>query len=272
MVAVSDRTIRAGEGTSEAHWLGWPALARLPAVTAHELLPPGQRAVVLAPHPDDEVLAVGGLLALLARMQRDICLIAVTDGSASHRGSTLWSRERLERERPLESRRALQRLGVQGEIIRLGLPDGGLGPLCDALALRLERLLRPTDVLFTTWRSDGHPDHEATGHAAAVAAARTDARLVEVPVWAWHWAEPGDVRLPWRQARRLMLDPATVRRKRAALQAFTSQLQPDRSTGREAVLRGTTVARAARPFEVLFACACPAARKANTAAPSAEVG
>jgi hypothetical protein len=36
------------------------------------------------------------------------------------------------------------------------------------------------------------------------------------------------------------------------LEAFDSQLQPDPSTGRSAVLRGTTIERAARPFEVLF--------------------
>lgn len=253
MGAVSDRAICPGTGTLEAHWLNWPALWRLPAVAAAELVPPGHRAVVLAPHPDDEVLAVGGLLAVLARIARPMRVIAVTDGSASHRGSTQWPRARLERERPQESRCALECLGVPGDIVRWGLPDGGLAPLCDGMALLLERQLDARDVLFTTWRMDGHPDHEATGRAAAVAAQRTGARLIEVPVWAWHWAEPGDPRLPWRQARRLLLDPATVRRKRAALQCFTSQLHPDPSTGADAVLRGTTIERAARPFEVLFA-------------------
>jgi LmbE family N-acetylglucosaminyl deacetylase len=209
--------------------------------------------VVVAPHPDDEVLAVGGLLALLARSSgRACCVIAVSDGDASHRGSTLWPRERLKRERPLESQQALQRLGLPGDTIRLGLPDGEIARHCDALTERLEGLLRPGDSVFTTWRMDGHPDHEATGHACAVASARVDASLIEVPVWAWHWAQPGDPRLHWKQARRLPLDEAALRRKRAALEAFDSQLQPDPSTGRSAVLRGTTIERAARPFEVMF--------------------
>jgi LmbE family N-acetylglucosaminyl deacetylase len=253
MAALNDRLIRDGEGTAETRWRDWPGLARLPLLTPAQLVPPGRRAVVVAPHPDDEVLAVGGMLAMLARMQREVCVIAVTDGSASHRGSTLWPHERLRRERPLESRRALQRLGLRGDMVRLGLPDGEVSTRCDALTDRLEALLRPGDAVFTTWRMDGHPDHEATGHACAVASARIDASFVEVPVWAWHWAEPGDARLPWKQARRLLLDDAAVRRKRAAVQAFESQLQPDPSTGRAAVLRGSTIERAARPFEVLFA-------------------
>lgn len=256
MARADDRLIRDGEGTPEAEWLAWPGLARLPAVALHDLVPAGCRAVVVAPHPDDEVLAVGGLLAQLARHGRRCCIVAVTDGDASHRGSTLWPRERLVRERPLESRRALQRLGLSREhheMLRLALPDGGVSKHGDALTGTLQALLRPRDVLFTTWRMDGHPDHEATGHAAAVAAARIGARFVEVPVWAWHWATPGDVRLPWLRARRLPLDASTVDRKCAAIQAYASQLEPDPDNGRAAVLRGSTVERCGRPFEVFFA-------------------
>ena len=54
-------------------------------------------------------------------------------------------------------------------------------------------------LLAAPWRHDGHPDHEAVGRAAAVAARRTDARLVEYPVWMWHWGTEQD--LPWPDAR-----------------------------------------------------------------------
>lgn len=246
-----DRLIR-GLGTTETQWTNWPGLHRLSPTTADELVPLGARAVVVAPHPDDEVLSVGGMLAQLAEAGVPIRVIAVTDGTASHRGSREWPVERLVRERPGESRLALQRLGIDIEPVRLGLPDGGLQGLECLLADRLLPLLDRTDVVFTTWRRDGHPDHEATGHACAFAAARTGARLVEVPVWAWHWATPGDTRLPWSRARRLALDAEVVRRKRSAVQAFTSQLLPDASTGSGPILRATTVERAARSFEVLF--------------------
>ena len=48
-------------------------------------------------------------------------------------------------------------------------------------------------------------------------------------------------------------DEEVSRRKRDAVQCFTSQLQADPSTGAGPILRGSTVARAARPFEVVFA-------------------
>ncbi|MGJ7510139.1 PIG-L deacetylase family protein [Variovorax sp. GT1P44] len=251
MEVVTDRPIR-GQGTSELDWNDWPGLRLIRPATAAQLVPEGARAVVVAPHPDDEVLAVGGLLAQLARSGVPICVIAVTDGTASHRGSTEWPTDRLTRERPRESRDALHRLGVDIEPIRLGMPDGGLHELRGLLADRMLPLLDRSDVIFTTWRQDGHPDHEATGHACAFAAARVGARLVEVPVWAWHWAAPGDERLPWHRAARLALDADAARRKRQAVQCFTSQLEPDASTGAEPILRATTVERAARPFEVMF--------------------
>jgi LmbE family N-acetylglucosaminyl deacetylase len=251
MDAVARRAIR-GEGTTEIEWCRWPGLARLPAIAPQELVPQSARAVVVAPHPDDEVLSVGGLLALLADCGRPVEVIAVTDGTASHRGSTEWPVERLARTRPRESRKALHCLGLTIEPARLGLPDGGLKGLRALLAAELVSLLRPGDVVFTTWRQDGHPDHEATGEACALAAASTGARLVEVPVWGWHWSRPGDRRMPWQRAFRLPLSEEAVRRKRMAVKAFTSQLRRDASTGSGPVLRATTVQRAARPFEVVF--------------------
>lgn len=241
-----------GQGTTEAQWRAWPGLARIPLVSPGALVPAGARAVVVAPHPDDEVLAVGGLLALLARQSTAVCVVAVTDGTASHEGSTAWPPERLQYERPLESADAWQRLGIEPQVVRLALPDGVVAERRDLLVERLLPLLGTDDVVFTTWREDGHPDHEATGDCCALAAARAGARLIEVPVWAWHWAAPGDARLPWHRARRLPLDADAAARKRCAVQAFASQLAPDESTGAGPILRASTVERAARACEVVF--------------------
>ncbi|MFM9923738.1 PIG-L deacetylase family protein [Variovorax sp. H27-G14] len=251
MDAVASRAIR-GDGTTEAEWHSWPGLSALPTIDLHALVPEGARAVVVAPHPDDEVLSVGGLLAQLADIGTPVAVIAVTDGTASHQGSTEWPADRLAQTRPSETLQALRCLGLHIEPIRLGLPDGGLQVSRALLAARLVQLLRPRDVVFTTWRQDGHPDHEATGEACALAVASTGARLVEVPVWGWHWAGPGDARVPWQRAFRVVLSDDAVRRKRAAVQAFTSQLLHDASTGAGPVLRDTTVQRAARPYEVVF--------------------
>lgn len=255
MAAVAERRIE-GQGTTEAEWLPWLAHQAMVETSAAKLVPPGHRAVVVAPHPDDEVLSVGGLLAQLRALSQPMLIVAATDGTASHPASSIWPPHRLAQERPLESRRAWQTLGLDvdrtAETRRLGFDDGGLMRQRGPLARQVAALLRPRDVLFTTWRHDGHPDHEATGQACAAAAACVGVRLIEVPVWAWHWAVPGDARLPWERALRLRLDADAARAKREAVNAFNSQLESDPSTGAGPILRGTTVQRAQRPFEVFF--------------------
>ncbi|WPB55757.1 PIG-L family deacetylase [Xylophilus sp. GOD-11R] len=247
------RFIDASDGTPESVWLHAPGLDAIPAVDPQTLVPAGSRAVVVAPHPDDEVLSVGGLMAELSAAGREICVVAVTDGDASHPGSSLWSASELACVRRHETRIALRRLGLQHEAIRLGLPDGGLQARREELADQIAALLQPNDVVFCTWRLDGHPDHDATGEACATATSRAGAKLIEVPVWAWHWSRPGDPRLPWARALRLPLGADAVRRKREAVTAFRSQLEPDVTTGAPPILRASTVARASRPFEIVFA-------------------
>lgn len=242
-----------GAGTADADWQEWPGLAALPPITAEQLVPHGARAVIVAPHPDDELLGCGGLLQLLAEAQREMVLVAVTDGGASHPDSTLWPAERLLETRPRESLQALALLGLaQMPIRRAGLPDGEVSSHAGALRVMLEHLLRPGDVVFATWRLDGHPDHEATGRCAAEAVARCGARLVELPIWGWHWARPGDARLPWQRARRLDLSQAQLARKRLAIASYSSQLEADPSTGRPPILPAGALERLLHPYEIYF--------------------
>ncbi|WP_226929476.1 PIG-L deacetylase family protein [Janthinobacterium aquaticum] len=245
-----------GAGTPDQLWQDWGGLAALPAISAQQLVPAGPdraRAVIVAPHPDDEVLACGGLLQLLAGLGREVLLVAVTDGDASHPGSTLWPRERLRQVRPQESAQALAALGWQQPAWqRLQLPDGAVQAHATLLRAMLETLLRPGDTLLTTWRLDGHPDHEACGWASAAAASSCGARLVEMPVWGWHWAAPGDARVPWHRAHRLALPPEVLARKRAALACFASQLQPDPSTGQDAIVSPAALQRLLHPYEIYF--------------------
>ena len=250
-----------GEGTPDASWQAWGGLRDLSPVSTASLVPPGRRAVIVAPHPDDEVLACGGLLQLLAAQGTHTVLVAVTDGTGSHPGSTTNTPEQLARLRPRETEAALRALGLglgapagqpAPQIVRARLPDGAVTASLDELQTLLRQMLRPNDVVFVTWRQDGHPDHEACGLAAAMAANACRATLVEMPVWSWHWAAPGDVRLPWRRARRLALDEEVLRRKREAVGCFTSQLHGDPSTGQPAILPPHVLARLLHPYEIYF--------------------
>ena len=243
----------AGSSTTEASWMAWPGVSAAPLVEADALVPRGSRAVILAPHPDDEILMAGGLLQQLYKLARPALVIAVTDGEGSHPGSLQWPPSRLRSARPLESQQALTELhaGVF-DVVRLHLPDAHVGAHAAALQHALATLLRTDDVLFSTWSGDGHPDHDACGAVAARVAAAGGARHVEVPVWTWHWSTPDDARVPWHRLRCLRLTPQECARKQRGAAAFVSQLGADPSTGRGAVLPPSARLRLARDHEFFF--------------------
>jgi len=246
--------IEPGSGTPEGDWEAWTALSALPVLD----LEPCRRAVVLAPHPDDETLAVGGLIAELLARGTTVVLLAATDGEASHPGSRVASPDRLREVRTAETSAALAALGagLPGRLVeqRLHLPDGGLTACEDELSRALAPQLGAGDWCIAPFDGDGHPDHDSAGRAAATACAATGARLLCYPLWAWHWAAPGDPRVPWARAVRLPLPPETRRRKRDALACYPSQTEPLGPAAEDAaVVPPSDLAHFLRTEEHLFA-------------------
>ena len=77
------------------------------------------RVLVLAAHPDDEVLGMGGTIALHAAVHGDaVRIVCVSDGSSSQYPGDTALRERKNE----EARRAAAALGVE-EYVHLDLPD-----------------------------------------------------------------------------------------------------------------------------------------------------
>lgn len=236
------RNLIEAPGTGEERWQAWAGLALLPAAD----ISGWSSAVIVAAHPDDEVLGVGGTMAALAVAGARLRLVAITDGEASHPGIT--GSAALARRRVAETAEALRRLGAQqAEVIRLGLPDTGLAAREDEIAARLSDLVAGFDACLAPWARDVHADHEVAGRAARWATERT----LSYPVWMWHWAVPGDPRVPWHRAQRVNLTAAMAARKRAAISCFTSQLE-DRGGTLGPVLSPGTVAHFTRDVEVLF--------------------
>lgn len=236
-------------------WNSARNLADVPAINLANLVPPGSRAVMVAPHPGDEVIASGGLLQVLAHHGHPLELISVSDGSASHPGSEVWPERRLSVFRPQESAEALRRLGLplhSLKWIRGGFADSALSEREQSLVSFISRYLRPGDVVFSTWREDGNLDHEAVGRAAAKAAAQVGARFCEIPVWAWHNSCSEEHQIPWQRARKLRLDTWTVARKRHAAHAYASQLQGEPEIGLEPSLSPIMLERMRLPYEIIF--------------------
>ena len=234
-------------GTAEEEWRSWPLLHELPVLDISQC--PG--VVVVAAHPDDEVLGAGGLLAMLAASRARLRLIAITDGEASHPGLDRAAAVRLAETRVAETSAALRRLGAPAEIVRLKIPDTGVARREPEVRAALSKLVPGFPLCLAPWEGDLHADHEAAGRAARDACAAAGVRLLRYPIWTWHWAHPRDPRVPWEHAIRVPLSAAVAWRKRAAIGCFTSQLRP-RGPQRPPVLPPGMIAHFARDQEVLI--------------------
>jgi LmbE family N-acetylglucosaminyl deacetylase len=249
VAAGADRHIH-GRGTAESSWRRWPGWAAGRRRVLAELAPGGARVVVVAPHPDDETLAAGGLLHDAARAGHPTAVIAVTAGGASHPGSGRWPAVRLADQRRAEREAALAALGAAGtEVVELGVPDGAVSRHADEVSARVGELLRPADLVVTVWRYDGHPDHEATAAAVLAAGSARDLPVLQAPVWGWHWADPTGRQLP-SDVLLYHLDSRTREAKQTAIGCFTSQLQADPTTGAGPVLPDWALPRWQRDTEV----------------------
>ncbi|MEM8513508.1 LmbE family N-acetylglucosaminyl deacetylase [Massilia sp. MP_M2] len=242
-----------GTGPAAADWARDAALIAVPSITLDALVPTGARVVVVAPHPDDEILTCGALLQMVAARGDAPLIVAVTDGEGSHPGSPAWPQARLRQARSDETKAALAQLGIEvGRVRRLHIPDGGVTAAAPELERQLATIIEPGDIVVTTWRFDGHPDHESTALACSTVARQRGARVLQAPVWGWHWSAPGDGAMPLGQARKLPTPADALARKRAALGCFHSQIEGDASSGAAPILPAFAMERLLHPFELYF--------------------
>lgn len=121
----------------------------------------GERLLILAPHPDDEVIGCGGLVAQHLREGRAVRVVVATDGAEA--GPPGGDRDEYRRRREGESRTALALLG-ETDLHFLRFPDRALD---DAVAdhLREHLLAFKPDLICVPSPIEIHPDHLALSRA-----------------------------------------------------------------------------------------------------------
>jgi LmbE family N-acetylglucosaminyl deacetylase len=160
---------RAANRLFEALWaLGFAALGRLGRSQPARWSPGGHRSVlVVAPHPDDEVIGCVGTILRHRQAGDEVCVAIVTDGRQSR---AIADPDQMAAERQREARAAARLMGVE-RLAWLGHPEGD----CSVTAIKksLSTLLAQTqpDLLYAPSRVDFHPEHLKVAHALALALA-----------------------------------------------------------------------------------------------------
>ena len=169
-----------------------------------------RRAIVFAPHPDDESIATGGLLMRLAAAGAAIRVAFLTDGDNDERNAAV---------RRFEARTALSILGVSPDsAFFLGFPDQRLTQILQRRQFEMLSAVQSfvsdfqPDLIVGPSMDDAHPDHSA---AAVLLQAIDVSRLTYIV----HGPQREECQM------RVWLTPRERERKRRAILAHESQLK-----------------------------------------------
>lgn len=235
-------------GTSAERWAASGLIDHVVALDIAEL----RRLIVIAAHPDDESLGAGGLIAEAAARGVEVTVIVATAGEASHPQSPTHGPAALADIRRTEVRAAVATLSPSAVVRQLDLGDGRLADSVADLVAEIRLVVDGTgdpggDLpggrggagcwLVAPWEGDRHPDHAAAAQAARQVADTTGCRLLEFPLWAWHWAHPGDGTFVPEMLTALDLSTGARVAKAAALAAHRSQVESlSDAAGNEAIV------------------------------------
>jgi len=193
--------------------------------------------VLVAPHPDDETLGLGGALADLAESAATVTVVIATHGGHGP-GST---------ERRIEAEHAISTLGAHIKTVWWNLPDGKLHNAVGEMGEHLLELVDSKTLLIAPVECDGHSDHEAVSASAEAVARERGAALLQYPIWLWHWATPEDI--DWARLRTVAPSLRALAAKSAAIDCYPSQLaSPDGYP----VVGPSVIARARRVMETVL--------------------
>ena len=124
--------------------------------------------LVLAAHPDDEVIGAGSMLAYHGTRGHQVTVVHATDGAKGDPGNRANDITALRR---AEGKEALARLGLP-EARHWDLPDGELPEHLADLTARIVAVMREVQprTLYSFHAGEAHRDHRAIAAATAAAA------------------------------------------------------------------------------------------------------
>lgn len=185
--------------------------------------------LVVAAHPDDETLGMGGTIARLVGEGHTVHVATMTDGVGARHTLTDELHDARER-REAEFRAAVRVVGARS-VVPFGFADNKMDgtPLLDVVRV-VESLiaeLRPATV-YTHHAGDLNVDHQRTAQAVVVATRAYPGQTVQ-RVYAFEvpestgWAPPGS--LPFVPARFVCLTRAHLLKKLEALRCYESEFR-----------------------------------------------
>lgn len=159
--------------------------------------------LIIAPHPDDESLGCGGVIALLRNLNIKVHVCFISDGSMSHPNSKKFPADILMLQREKEAKDALNILGINSNenctFFRLRdakvptVNDDGFKDAVIKMSLLIDNL-KP-ETIFVPWQKDPHKDHRASWNIVDSALKKINykPRVLQYFIWLWELGKDNDL-------------------------------------------------------------------------------
>lgn len=184
------------------------------------------RTLIVAPHPDDEVLGCGGLMARMVEEGNMPYVIYMTGGGASHKTCCNLSEEEIVKNRRILTRKALGMLGVSEDHIKeLDFHDGNISQNNVEELTKLKNIIKelnPENIFIPHW-GEGWKDHINTASIIENDIPGTP-NIFEYCVWMWYyniWKG-----LDWKHAFKVKLNEKEQTLKLKAISEYVEPLAP----------------------------------------------
>jgi Uncharacterized proteins, LmbE homologs len=181
------------------------------------------RALIVAPHPDDEVFGCAGIIQRLLKSNVVVSVLILTRGENSSDENS----ETIKKTRTQLAEQATSLLGVKN-LYWGDLPDGSLAS-ADMLQLKdLVSQIKP-DAVFIPHYLEGWSDHEATERQwrELVKELKFPVKCFHYCVWFWFSLPYSKFKnIVWKDAVLIKMDKQEYQRKLQAINIYMSSISP----------------------------------------------
>lgn len=178
------------------------------------------KVLIVAPHPDDEVLGCSGLIQRLLREGKQVDVVILSGGGKSHAECCQIDASMLIDARRNLTRKAAGLLGLPLKNLHfLNYPDGSISYDCPETG-QLKNLIEglQPDAIFVPHRGEGWSDHLAAGDIVRKLIGNDPKiELYEYCVWFWFY---NVWNIDWKNARILAMSSQEHKNKNRAIDAY----------------------------------------------------
>lgn len=185
------------------------------------------KAIIVAPHPDDEVLGCSGLIQRMIENGKQVHVVILSGGGKSHQDCCHIDESTLIDSRRNLSRKAAEIIGLPlNQLHFLDYPDGRISynnPETQRLQTLIEEI--SPDVIFIPHKGEGWNDHIEAGKIIRefIRTKTTPIQLYEYCVWFWYY---NVWNIDWKNAFVLKMNQREHQMKLKAIDAYVKPLAP----------------------------------------------